>query len=139
MLLRRAFEKKSGSYQIKHMYYQSGESKTVMMNWMPMWDLMRHDGRSRLEFTQTCLLKGDSFDINLVAAPGHKPIEKLSPKMISKLGLDSRKTWFGTLDKRMSISSNEYKHRKFIALVGFRRVPRKWVPELNALLIKDDK
>lgn len=138
MLQRHTFTKHAGPYLVKHVYYQDGTSCTLMMNSSKMWDVMRNDGRARIEFTEVYGRLGKLMNIEIYTPTGHKLIERLSMKMISRMGLDTRKIWFGTLEKHVSsLDWTAYKNRKYVAFVSFRRVPRKWVPELNALVIKD--
>jgi hypothetical protein len=67
----------------------------------------------------------------------YRPITVLNNKQVSHLGLDSRKIWFGVIDGHRSSRSHFSRSNDPMTVldaIGFRRVPRKWVPEFERLL-----
>lgn len=132
------FERSCGPYCIEHSYYQDGDEKLLMGNSWNISKATKNDGRPRLVFEKIYFDLGVEFRIK-IEYPWklYHRIETLDHKMVSRMKLNPRKTWFAvTADPYPSICDDNYKNREFAAIVGFRRVPRKWVPELDKLLIR---
>jgi hypothetical protein len=79
-----------------------------------------------------------SISINLGREENHyHRITVLEAKMVSILGLSSKKIWFAVLKDKESWMGRKAKPT-VLAVKGFRRVPRKWVPEFKELMLPRD-
>lgn len=145
-LIRKDFKRANGPFTVNHLYYKDGTIRTIMANSCIKYDMTKNDDRPRITFCtvyrgiERCIgysnIPTKEMWIEIHTPSGYKSVDRLDHKMVSLLNLNPRKTWFGIYSKGSYICDD--KDRKVSDLIGFRRVPRKWVPELNRMLVKED-
>lgn len=130
----KTYVKGDGVFRTEYRYYSDGfVYERASNSYDPFsWSAMKSHG-SYVSFStyfrkHTKQLKSESnTHISIMTGDGFRAVSTLDMKYVSHLKLDTRKTWFVVWDDN---------HRNMIAMVSFRRVPRKWVPEMNALLVR---
>jgi hypothetical protein len=123
------YRKGFGVFSIWNIYFKDGRSITVCGQNDRLFAYIRQFDMAAIVFScnfhsKVVCKSAKKFTIFIYSKRGQKYVHTLSTREKSKLKLNSHKTWFGVID-----------NSKYVALVGFRTVPRKWVPEMDAILI----
>jgi hypothetical protein len=145
-LIRKDFKRATGPFTVNHLYYKDGTTRIIMANSCIKYGMTKNDDRPRITFCTVYRgieryigysnIPTKEMRIEIHTPSGYKSVDRLDHKMVSLLNLNPRKTWFGIYSNGSYICDD--KDRKVSDLIGFRRVPRKWVPELNRMLVKED-
>jgi hypothetical protein len=139
-----------GLFQITHRYYRDGSSKTFVGNQTPS---VTQEIQPYIDFTQSFteghymvretidsewkpLTKKETTLTISLSCPHHVTknktcyINQLTTKSVSGRKLDSHKTWFYKFDySKQSVRRGI--NPQIVVIKGFRRVPRRWIPEFD--------
>jgi hypothetical protein len=135
----KTYVKGDGVFVNEYRYYSDGfvyERASNTMEHLSSWSSMKSHG-SCVSFAtyfrkshRSVKSKTDTR-LSIITGDGYRNVSTLDLKYVSHLKLDTRKTWFVVWDE-----NKRGQRTNMLAMVGFRRVPRKWVPEMNALLVR---
>jgi len=134
-MVTKTYVKGDGVFVSEYRYYSDNfvfERASNTMDHLSSWSSMKSHG-SCVSFAtyfrkshRHAKSKPDTH-ISIITGDGYRNVSTLDAKYVSHLKLDTRKKWF--------VVWNDHR-TSMLAMVGFRRVPRKWVPEMNALLVR---
>lgn len=124
------YRKGFGVFSIWNIYFKDGRSITVCGQYDRLSAYIRQFDMAAIVFScnfhnKSLCRSAKKFSIFIYSKHRQRYVHTLSTREKSKLKLNSHKTWFGVMNES-----------RYVALIGFRTVPRKWVPEMDDILVE---